>query len=314
MDFETARKNFLENKQDVYIYIGPIDQNIDILRQLICQHKNKKEEATFFLSTYGGDPDWAYRLVATFRLFYSKINMVIPGLCKSAGTLIALGADTLRFHEFGELGPLDVQVKRKDNLIGANSGLDVFQALQVINHSAKDCFMGVFLDFLIRGGGGISTELAAKTAKDIAIGVYSSIASKIDPLELGEKNRAMNIAKKYGEALSMLSTQKNLKSDTLEKIIMDYPSHTFTIDKSQAEKLFNKVDKMTEDDYMIYNQFEKNFKAPPLAPNIFYLDLSTLPNGEKHHEDTKENKTSAKETTTPKMQAGNTKGQLKRSK
>ena len=201
MDFENARRNFSKNNQDVYIYVGPIDQTIDGLRQLICQRKNKKQEVTFFLSTYGGDPDWAYRLVATFRLFYSKINMVIPGFCKSAGTLIALGADTLRFHEFGELGPLDVQVKRKDNLIGANSGLDVFQALQVINISAKDCFMEVFLDFLLRGGGGISTELAAKTAKDISIGIYSSIASKIDPLELGEKNRAMNIARKYGEAL-----------------------------------------------------------------------------------------------------------------
>ena len=70
MDFENARRNFSKNNQDVYIYVGPIDQTIDGLRQLICQRKNKKQEVTFFLSTYGGDPDWAYRLVATFRLFY----------------------------------------------------------------------------------------------------------------------------------------------------------------------------------------------------------------------------------------------------
>lgn len=313
MNFECAKENFSKNNQDVYVYVGPIDQTVDTLRQLICQHKDKKKEATFFLATLGGDPDWAYRLVVTFRTFYSKINMVVPGLCKSAGTLIALGADSLRFHEFGELGPLDVQMKRKDNLIGANSGLDVFQSLQIINNAAKDCFTGFFLDFLLRGGGGISTELAAKTAKDIAIGIYSSIASKIDPLELGEKNRAMNIAKKYGEALNMLSTQKNLRPGTLEKIIMDYPSHTFTIDKSQAEKLFFKVDKMTEEDYAIYNQYEKSFKAVPVTPNIICLDLSMLPEGENHHENFKDNQTETKESA-PSKTTEVTKSNSKRNK
>lgn len=292
MDFENAKKNFSKNNQDVYIYVGAIDQNIDLLRQMICQRKNKKGEVTFFLSTLGGDPDWAYRLVVTFRMFYSKINMVIPGLCKSAGTLIALGADTLRFHEFGELGPLDVQMKRKDNLIGANSGLDVFQSLQIINSAAKDCFTGFFLEFLLRCGGGISTELVAKTAKDIAIGIYSSIASKIDPLELGEKNRAMNIAKKYGEVLNLLSKQKNLKQGTLEKFITDYPSHTFAIDKSQADSLFNYVEKMTEDDYAIYNQFEGNFRSL----NPFLIDLSFTPlEGDIRHETEKEDQTDHKE-------------------
>ena len=262
-------------KQDVYIYSGPIDRNIHILRELICSHQNKREEASLFIATFGGDPDWAYRLIAILRRYYKKINIIIPGYCKSAGTLVALGADTLRFHEYGELGPLDVQMRRKDNLLGYNSGLDVFQAIQVINMSARECFHNMFIEFLMKGGGPIPTETAAKIAKDLAVGIYSSIASKIDPLELGEKNRAMKIASSYGEKLNSISQNNNMKQDTLNKLISDYPSHGFVIDMQQAKELFKNVENMTEMDYYLFKAFQKNFENPS---EVFCLDLESIRN------------------------------------
>lgn len=249
-------RNIINNStSDIYFYAGDIDSNLQGLRNLICKHPDKKNEVDLFLVTNGGDPNWAYRIVSTLRTHYEKLNVIVPGACKSAGTLIAFGADTLRFHEYGELGPLDVQTKRKDDLFQRNSGLDVFQAISVINQSASGCFHNMFLEFLANGRGTFSTETAAKIATDLATGIYSSIASKIDPLELGEKNRAMNIAKTYGNQLECLTHTPNSKSGTLDKLIGNYPSHGFVIDMRQAQELFNRVDIMTDNDYRIYNLF-----------------------------------------------------------
>lgn len=260
-------------KQDVYIYVGPIDSKIQLLRDIIRSHSNKKEEVCLFLATYGGDPDWAYRLVTTLRKHYIKFHIVIPGYCKSAGTLIALGADTLKFHEYGELGPLDVQMKRKDNLLGYNSGLDVFQAISVINTSAHECFHKMFIEFLLKGGGSIPTETAATIAKDLSVGIYASLASQIDPLELGEKNRAMKIASSYGEKLDSLSQNHNMKQGSLTKLISDYPSHGFVIDMPQAKELFHNVEEMGEMDYNLYEIFKERFQNPN---EVFYFDLETM--------------------------------------
>lgn len=273
---------------DIYIYFGGIDKNLQGLRNLVCKHPNRKDEADLFLVTNGGDPDWAYRIVSTLRMYYKKINLIIPGACKSAGTLIALGADTLRFHEYGELGPLDVQMQRKDDLFRLNSGLDVFQAISIINSSACSCFHSMFVEFLAKGGGSISTETASKIAKDMAIGIYSSIASKIDPLELGEKNRAMNIAKIYGNLLGLLCKTPNAKEGTLDMLVGNYPSHSFVIDFLQAQKLFNRVDKMNDNDYKIYELFSsviENFNSNTLIIHDITEDLHKLQQDERTQKD-----------------------------
>lgn len=286
-------KNIIDSSTaDIYVYIGGIDSNLQTLRDLIRMHPNKKEEADLFLITLGGDPDWAYRLVSIIKMHYNKFNVIVPSFCKSAGTLIALGANTLRFHEYGELGPLDVQMTRKDDLFRLNSGLDVFQAISIINSSACSCFHNMFAEFLAKGRGSISTETASKIAKDMAIGIYSSIASKIDPVELGEKNRAMNIAKTYGNYLGI----SNAKEGTLDMLVGNYPSHSFVIDFLQAQKLFNRVDKMTDNDYKIYNiisTFIKGFNSDTL----FIHDLTELLHKLQQAERTQKDETEISSTT-----------------
>ncbi len=281
-------KNIINSSTaDIYIYVGGIDHNLQVLRDLIRTHPNKTEEADLFLITLGGDPDWAYRLVSTIRMHYKKLNVIVPSVCKSAGTLIALGADTLRFHEYGELGPLDVQMIRKDDLFRRNSGLDVFQAISIINSSAYGCFHNVFSDFLLKGGGSISTETAAKIAKDLATGIYSAVASKIDPLELGEKKRAMEIAEVYGKQLQLLSNSSNSKPDSLRKLISDYPSHSYVIDTVQAKELFYHVDNMTNNDYKLYDLLQLN-KATTSGQLIIYdltLEYYKLESAERSPED-----------------------------
>ena len=52
------------------------------------------------------------------------MHALIPRYCKSAGTLIALGASALYMDDRSELGPLDMQVTRGDEIGAMRSGLE----------------------------------------------------------------------------------------------------------------------------------------------------------------------------------------------
>lgn len=60
---------------------------------------------------------------------YEKFTVLLAGRCKSAGTLIVLGAHEIVMTNHAELGPLDVQLGKKDELFELDSGLTVLNAL-----------------------------------------------------------------------------------------------------------------------------------------------------------------------------------------
>ena len=68
----------------------------------------KRKNVLVLLVTLGGDADSAFRIVRFLRRSYDKVTVFVPSLCKSAGTLICLGAYEVVIPEAGELGPLDV--------------------------------------------------------------------------------------------------------------------------------------------------------------------------------------------------------------
>ncbi len=64
------------------------------------------------LQTPGGDIDAAEKLVSMIRnrVGTATLRVVVPDYAKSAGTLIALGADIVMMSDSSELGPIDPQV------------------------------------------------------------------------------------------------------------------------------------------------------------------------------------------------------------
>ena len=233
---------------DVYVYSAGIQSaHVERLRRLVCAKKTRQPNAILFLTTSGGDPDAAYRLAACLKRNYSSVAIYIFGRCKSAGTLAVLGAKTLVFGDFGELGPLDVQLAKRDELVASNSGLDIFQAMAVLNNSALECFETCFLTVIAKSGGNISARMAADIATEMAVGLFSPITAQIDPERLGEVQRAVNIANAYGECLD----SGNLKKGALETLVQSYPSHGFVIDFENAQGLFYRVRRATANETAI---------------------------------------------------------------
>lgn len=227
---------------DVVLFSGGIDHdNADELIR-IAKRSDRKENIYLLMTTRGGLPDAAYRMARTLQRYYKRITLYVHGRCKSAGTLVAVGAHEIILSDFGELGPLDVQLGKQDELFENQSGLNITQALSSLNTRVIEFFRTSLLDS--RAGVRMSTRLSAEIATKLAIGAYEPIFGQVDPVQLGSIERAIQIASVYGTRLAEIS--KNLHPEAIDKLVSSYPSHSFVIDLEEAKRLFKSVRQPTD--------------------------------------------------------------------
>lgn len=229
-------------KYDVYRYSGQISV---YGYHAICDEIKKRKEgedatALLMISTPGGDPDAGFRIARALQHAYPEngFHALISNECKSAGTLVVVGAKKIYMADRSELGPLDIQIKKGDELFGRNSGLDINQAVDFLKDEALTTFNS-YMNKLVRQG--LSTKVAADMAVKLVSGLFQPIAAQIEPLRLAEMQRATNITYAYGRRLS--TTSANVKPRGVETLIGGYPSHSFVIDRKEARTLFKVVDK-----------------------------------------------------------------------
>ena len=223
---------------DFLMFKGSIGSSFaDTIENQTREHKFP--ELRFALTTGGGDPDEAYRAMRILQCRYDRVVLMVPGPCKSAGTLVALGAHELAFGLRGELGPLDIQLTRKDELMGSESGANVISAMSALHSQAFELFEYFLLQVTARSQGNISAKMATHVASDVTKGIYEAIFRQIDPHHVGETQRAMLIGEGYGTRLA--SHAENIDDVNINMLIMGYPSHGFVIDQAEAEKLFKRV-------------------------------------------------------------------------
>jgi hypothetical protein len=67
-------------------------------------------ELDVLLHTYGGDPTAAYRLAKCLRYFADRVTFLVPEYAYSAGTLLALSGDEVRFGHNAGISPIDVSL------------------------------------------------------------------------------------------------------------------------------------------------------------------------------------------------------------
>lgn len=230
-DTDAASPLALLRDQDVVIYSGPISPYLDRNLGTLMHGISKKSNVLLLLTTLGGDADAAYRTAKLLRRRYGRYALGVLGECKSAGTLIALGANSIVMSESGELGPLDVQVFSPDEFVQQTSGMTISQALSFLSSSAFDTFEEMFLAIRRKSGGIITTQTAAEIATSMVTGLFSPITAKLDPARVGEMQMSLDIAVAYGRRLGA-------RPKTVTRLVHGYPSHSFVIDFEEAKELF----------------------------------------------------------------------------
>lgn len=255
---------------DIFLYYGDISRKgYSLLSTAYEQKIEKKEKICLILITRGGDPDAAYRIARATNHHFKHVEILIPDICKSAGTLLCIGAEKLIFGDRGELGPLDIQLSKPDEIDERMSGLDIIQAINALQNQVLDAFRTYLID--IRVGSGIRTKTAAEIATKLSDDFIAPIAAKIDPLTLGEHLRAMQIASSYGERLNDMVD--SLKPNALVELVSSYPSHGFVIDRKEAANLFKHVSAPDESTECVYQWarciLEKiNYPSSPIAGDV----------------------------------------------
>src|SRR5947199_328989 len=123
---DLAKKVEAEYSADLLIYFGPIVRNWDDHLIDVCKVRSKKKNVLLMLTTLGGDAHAAYRIARCLHQNYHRtqkgsdpegeVIIYVSSECASAGTLITLAADKLLLSDHAELGPLDVQIRKPDEV------------------------------------------------------------------------------------------------------------------------------------------------------------------------------------------------------
>jgi Serine dehydrogenase proteinase len=242
---------------DVLLYNGAIEYD-GFYRLLDVCGQTRSPNLLLFLTTLGGNPHAAYRIAKCLRQSYRTTRAFIPSFCKSAGTLIVLGMDEIVLGSAGELGPLDMQLRKRDELDELGSANDLAHGLAGATVNAMRAFQEIVLDLCVDAG--LTAKLGASVATELVAGLYSKVFEQIDPTRLGEVQRANMIAKEYGKRLSQLSAHTTPQA--LERLVHGYPSHGFVIDLDEAKQLFSNARGPTADEHRLAALLESLVREP----------------------------------------------------
>lgn len=224
---------------DYFLYNGPIERGKDLDFIEIVDQEKVHDACVLFLVTGGGNPDAAFKMARYLQQRYEKFTVAITGACKSAGSLMAIGAHEVAFAPYGELGPLDVQLSKTDHLAQLESGLNISDAFLTLEERAIATYSKLVFQIISSSAGVIAFPTASHAAKEIISALYGPIFARIDPEEVGSRSRAMRIGTDYGERLNVRS--ENLKDGALNRLASSYSSHTFVIDYAEAQMLFKRT-------------------------------------------------------------------------
>ena len=133
----------------VFVYSGEIDDSgFGHLIKAIepSDDQPPRPNTVMLLTTSGGLASQAYRIARLIQeITHQKFFLCLPAECKSAGTLIALGASELYMWAISELGPLDVQLRQPDEIGQRRSGMVVRTALLGLRRETFEFYQDVML-------------------------------------------------------------------------------------------------------------------------------------------------------------------------
>ena len=264
------QKVFTLQDKDIFLYNADILRELDLKFIEIVAENKQNDICLLVLVTRGGDADAAYKMGRYIQDNYESLVVLVPGICKSAGTLLATAASELVFESFGELGPLDVQMQKQDEFSSQYSGLNISEAFKSIEERSRDTFHQLIGEILDASSGNISIRTALHAATQMVSALYEPIFNQIDPEEVGARSRAMRIGRDYARRLN--SKWGNFKSEKMiQTLTSAYPSHGFVIDHIEARNLFKRVRMTNEFENELVKFLGMAARFPDEEPDIRHI-------------------------------------------
>jgi hypothetical protein len=139
---QTMIKAIEEKQPRLLCYVGHLSAQLDRSDALgfvdLLHNVPQGEPLDLLLHTPGGDVDATEKLISMLRAKVgdAKFRVIVPDFAKSAGTLIALGADSIVMSDCSELGPIDPQIMLRD-ASGQSLGHSIFNYLHAYQEAEE---------------------------------------------------------------------------------------------------------------------------------------------------------------------------------
>ncbi len=191
----------------------------------------RQDNLDLVLFTIGGDTEVPWRIISLLREYCTRLGVVIPYRCHSAGTLIAMGADEIVMTPMSVLGPIDPS--RTHPLLPRQEG-----APQAEPISVQD--MRHAMQFIREAAGPGVTYTPEAMAQ-----IFTALFDKIHPLAIGAIEQSYALAKIIGR--QCLSTHMDPAAEgeamkaIVDKLCDDYKSHAYQIGRREAKAIGLKV-------------------------------------------------------------------------
>lgn len=262
---ELKKLEDLRGDVPTYVYFGSIGGvNLFKTRNSLMKIANG-QEIDIVLQSGGGSADDAYRLIRTFRKKYNVVNVIVPFWAKSAATLFAFGATRLVLHEFGELGPIDVQIKKDTETDPEgewSSALNVQASLLQIEARSRQGMLEMFTQLRSKTKENneilkIGRRQLAEMLLDYSAKFYQPLLQKVETIELGIMTRSLDVGKMYAKRIlkQYTDTEDEKINKLIEFLVYDCPDHGYIVDYNVLQSYLSYVIKADEEPFGVdYNK------------------------------------------------------------
>ena len=226
------------------------------------------DRISLILYTSGGMTSTAWNLVNLLHMFCEDLEVIVPGKCMSAGTLITLGANQIIMTKQATLGPIDPSLQHPlgPPIQGASPDARAPVSVEAVRGylaAIKDC----------EAGEGFEGQ------------ALLDLSNKVHPLVLGQIFRARQ---QIRDLAKRLLTKCNHEQEELEKIIdflcSDSGSHDYTINRREARELGLNVENCSEQLYGILQELRKSYSTDlELQAAPFDMNAIAQPNKKIHY-------------------------------
>jgi Serine dehydrogenase proteinase len=237
--------------------IGPGDPGSSTERrvQRACQErfgfpKSPPEQTiNVILDSTGGPLDSAFRTVLYLRQYAENLNIYVPRKAKSASTLIAIGGTTIIMSPFGELGPLDTQIRDPRNPTDYISALDCYQSVDYVREFGFSTLSQALKQLAAVTQGKLLLTDSLDAAAKFAIGSITPMLSQTRSLDFGAWGRSLKMGERYAQILIARGGQvEQGRSERIaSRLVYGYTHHLFPIDITEATDIGLEPQEMSEE-------------------------------------------------------------------
>ena len=270
-----------KRQRPVLCIVGNMDEDsLYEVRRLAPQLK-ESDTLSVLLDSPGGYIEHAYRIVLALREYVQDIEVLVPRWAKSAATFFCLAANTIHMGRYGELGPLDPQMRDRTGSARRISALESFQALEQLLAYSLNSLDGII--YLLLSRTHMDIPPAIEHAQPLFAAIVSPLYSQVDPHKLGESGRYLSNSEEYAvramKRWGYAETEESERRTIAWRLTWDYPTHGFVIDLKEAQDIGLNAQRLDDESDMMCWKILLN--RDPISIEFPHTQINHIQGGEK---------------------------------